>query len=179
MNKHSWPALAVAALAVAALAGCSSSNTPAATSPAAASSQSAPSATGTGTAGTSSSAVLKTAGSSMGTIVVDSAGKTVYYFDKDTAGSGKSACSGGCSAIWPAVAATSGSPVANGVAGTIGTITRDDGTKQVTINGHPVYTYTPDAQPGDMKGQGFGGIWWVVSPDGGKMTTSATSPAGY
>ncbi|WP_427017904.1 COG4315 family predicted lipoprotein [Pseudarthrobacter sp. P1] len=178
MNKHSWPTLAVLALAVAALAGCSSS-TPAATAPGTTAAPGTSSAAPSTPAGSSAAAVLKAATSTLGKIVVDAVGKTVYYFDKDTAGSGKSACSGGCAAVWPAVVATSATPAVDGVTGTVGTITRDDGTKQVTINGLPVYTYTPDAKPGDVTGQGFGGIWWVISPDGDKVTGNGATNTGY
>ncbi|WP_427005116.1 COG4315 family predicted lipoprotein [Pseudarthrobacter sp. H2] len=99
---------------------------------------------------------------------------TAYYFDKDTANSGKSACTGGCAAMWPAVKAASSRPEVDGVTGKAGTITRDDGTMQVTVNGLPVYTYSKDTAPGDVKGQGVGGIWWAVAPDGDKVS-GATS----
>jgi predicted lipoprotein with Yx(FWY)xxD motif len=137
--------------------------------------------TGTST-GTSSStmavAALRTASTSLGTVVVDGAGMTVYEFDKDTKGSGTSACSGGCLKLWPAVPA-SGTPTLTGVSGTVGTITRDDGTTQVTLNGHPLYTYANDAKAGDVTGQGVGGIWWVVGPDGSEMTAGPSTSTGY
>jgi predicted lipoprotein with Yx(FWY)xxD motif len=125
----------------------------------------------------SSAAVLKTASSRLGQIVVDAQGRTVYFFDKDTAKSGKSVCSGQCLQMWPAVTTTSGSPSAEGVTGTVGTITRDDGSKQVTLNGMPLYLFAGDAKAGDTTGQGFQNIWWVVSPSGTKITgaTSSTS----
>jgi len=122
---------------------------------------------------------LKTASTKLGTVVVDGAGKTVYVFDKDTKGSGKSVCTGGCAGLWPAVKATGGTPTATGVMGTVGTITRDDGTKQVTLDGRPLYTYSGDAAAGDVAGQGFMGIWWVVGPDGAVMSSSASSSSGY
>lgn len=99
---------------------------------------------------------------------------TVYYFDKDTANSGKSACTGGCAAMWPAVTAASSTPEVDGVTGKVGTITSSDGKMQVTVNGLPVYTYSNDMAPGDVKGQGVGGSWWAVAPDGDKVS-GATS----
>ena len=120
-------------------------------------------------------AVLTTADSPLGEIVVDGDGRTVYVFDEDTAGSGESACTGDCLARWPAVTADSDSPETDGVTGEIGTITRDDGTTQVTLAGMPLYLYAGDSQPGDVTGQAVGGIWWVVGADGAKMTAAASS----
>jgi predicted lipoprotein with Yx(FWY)xxD motif len=122
--------------------------------------------------------VLKTANTSLGTVVVTSTGRTVYYFEKDTANSGKSACTGGCASIWPAVTVT-GTPTATGVTGKVGTITRADGTKQITLGGHPLYMYAGDSKAGDVTGQGVMGIWWVVSPSGEEMTASPSSSSGY
>jgi len=120
---------------------------------------------------------LSTASSSLGMVVVDGSGMTVYVFDKDTANSGKSACEGGCAATWPAVT-TTGTPTATGVTGTLGTITLPDGTMQVTLNGLPLYHYSGDSAAGNVNGQGIGGIWWVVGPNGVKIT-SAASGGGY
>jgi predicted lipoprotein with Yx(FWY)xxD motif len=123
--------------------------------------------------GGTANAVLKTADSDLGEIVVDADGRTVYVFDKDTAGSGKSACSGDCLAKWPAVTADSDEPAVDGVSGEIGTITRDDGSTQVTLEGMPLYLYAGDSQAGDVTGQAVGGIWWVVGADGKKITATA------
>jgi predicted lipoprotein with Yx(FWY)xxD motif len=124
-----------------------------------------------------SDAVLSTAGSNLGTIVVDADGRTVYVFDKDTAGSGESACSGGCLAKWPPVTADSDAPAVDGVSGDVGTITRDDGSTQVTLEGMPLYLYAGDSHAGDVTGQAVGGIWWVVAADGSKIAgTAAPAP---
>lgn len=122
-----------------------------------------------------SGAVLTTADSPLGEIVVDGDGRTVYVFDEDVAGSGESACSGDCLATWPAVTADSESPGADGVTGEIGTITRDDGTMQLTLAGMPLYSYAGDSQPGDVTGQAVGGIRWVVRTDGAKVFAPASS----
>ncbi|MCU1591495.1 MAG: hypothetical protein JWP11_2751 [Frankiales bacterium] len=140
--------------------------------------------TSSSAAGSSSSGVattaaaLKTAGTSLGTVVVDSAGKTVYAFDKDTKNSGTSACTAACAGLWPAVTTTAASPTVTGVTGTIGTITRSDGTKQVTLDGRPLYTYSGDTGAGTVTGQGVKGIWWAVSPSGAEVTAAPTV-AGY
>jgi predicted lipoprotein with Yx(FWY)xxD motif len=178
MKQNIGRLLLFGAAGLAALTGCGQSSTPAATAPppsssTAASSAGAGASTGSTTAAAASSA-LKTSSTSLGTVVVDDRGMTVYYFDKDTANSGKSACTAGCDAEWPAVKTTSTTPAVEGVTGKVGTITRNDGTLQVTINGLPVYTYRDDTAAGDVKGQGAGGIWWVVAPDGTKVT-AATS----
>jgi predicted lipoprotein with Yx(FWY)xxD motif len=146
------------------LAGCgSSSDSGAASSTSVATSTSAAAQTG----------ALRTADSALGPIVVDAQGRTVYYFDKDTAGSGKSACSGQCLANWPAVAADSSSPqVSSDVTGQVGTITRDDGTLQLTLNGFPLYLFAGDHAAGDINGQAKQGVWWVIAPDGTKVTAS-------
>ena len=127
--------------------------------------------------------VAKAADSSLGKIVVNVNGMTLYAFDSDT--KDKSACTNGCTATWPPLTAT-GTPTGIGLtAGDFATITRDDGTQQVSLHGHPLYTYAPDAKPGDTKGQGKLGLWHVVGTDGNPVTTassgasSTTSHSGY
>ncbi|TFV78622.1 hypothetical protein E4P40_18535 [Blastococcus sp. CT_GayMR20] len=123
-------------------------------------------------------AELGTADSDLGTIVVDADGMTVYVFDKDTPGSGESTCTGGCLEAWPPVTTDADSPVVDGVDGDVGTITRDDGTKQVTLDGYPLYYWQGDSAEGDTTGQGVQGVWWVVGPDGSKISETAAPAAG-
>jgi predicted lipoprotein with Yx(FWY)xxD motif len=88
-------------------------------------------------------------------VVVDGAsGMTLYVFASDTAGNGKSACSGGCATTWPPQTVANGTtPTAgSGLTGTLATITRADGTTQVTYNGMPLYHYSGDSSPGDANG---------------------------
>ncbi len=120
---------------------------------------------------------MSTASTSLGTIVVDGSGMTLYVFDKDAAHSGTSTCVGNCAATWPAVTTTS-TPTATGVTGKLGTIPRPDGTTQVTLDGLPLYRYAADSAAGDVNGQGVGGIWWVVGANGVKITT-APAAGGY
>ena len=155
-------AVAAGMMALLALAGCGSSSSYGGGS---AASSSSPAAT--------ANAVLKTADTGLGKVVVDAQGRTVYVFDKDAPGSGASACSGPCLAKWPAVQAASGKPAVSGVTGELGTIKRDDGTMQVTLAGMPLYLYAGDSKAGDVTGQGVGGVWWAVGPDGTKITTMA------
>ncbi len=79
---------------------------------------------------------------------------TAYVFDKDTAGSGKSACTGACAEEWPAITTSSDTPKVDGVKGEVGTITGTGGAKQVTLEGMPLYTYHDDSEAGDTNGQG-------------------------
>lgn len=151
------------ALALVALAGCGSSSYGGGSSAA------------TSSSAATANADLKTADTALGRVVVDSDGRTVYVFDKDTAGSGTSACTGDCRAKWPPVQARPGRLTVSGVTGMLGTIPRDDGTEQVTLAGTPLYLYSGDAHPGDVTGQGVGGVWWAVSPAGTKITAAAAS----
>jgi predicted lipoprotein with Yx(FWY)xxD motif len=158
------------ALGLLALAGCGSSTYGG--SSAAGSSSSAGAAT--------SDVVLKASGTTaLGKVVVDSGGRTVYVFDKDSPGAGTSACTAACLVKWPPVPAPSGTLAADGVTGKLGTITRDDGTKQVTLGGMPLYVYSGDSHAGDVTGQAVGGSWWAVSPDGTKVTGAPAAVPGY
>jgi len=113
---------------------------------------------------------LMTADSTLGQIVVDGDGMTVYMFDSDTQGDGKSTCEGQCAQNWPAVT-TEGdaTPQLDGVTGEVGTITGVDGETQVTLNGWPLYYFAGDTAAGDVKGQGVNDVWWVLSPAGERM----------
>ena len=114
-------------------------------------------------------ALLRTADSSLGEIVVDGEGMTVYMFDNDTQGSASSSCSGQCAANWPALTTDSESPTVEGVTGEVGTITGIDGALQVTLNGWPLYYFAGDAAAGDDNGQGVNEVWWVLTPAGERM----------
>ena len=127
-------------------------------------------------------ATVSTAKTSLGRILVDSRGRTLYLFGKDKRG--ESACSGQCAANWPPLV-TSGKPrVTNGArASLLGTTKRADGRMQVTYNHHPLYTFVKDTKKGQTNGEGiqaFGGTWYVVSPAGSKIVmTSSSTGGGY
>ncbi len=110
--------------------------------------------------------VAKVGSSSLGNIVVNGKGMTAYFFDLDKANSGVSACSGSCAAYWPAITSTGVKPNVSGISGAVGTIAIKGGKHQVTISGRPIYTYAPDKAPGQVKGQGVQGVWYVISPTG-------------
>ena len=91
---------------------------------------------------------------------------SLYFFTKDTKDSGTSACTGSCLVQWPPLTTTSGSPAGEGVTGKLGTISTPDGKKQVTLNGMPLYYFAKDTKPGDILGQGVGGVWYLSDPSG-------------
>jgi predicted lipoprotein with Yx(FWY)xxD motif len=104
----------------------------------------------------------------MGKVVTDEDGWLLYRFDKDSNDPPASNCEGDCAKIWPP-ALTDGDPILSGVKEDIvGTVNRPDGTRQLTIDGWPVYYYAGDEKPGDWKGQGVGGTWYAIQPDGTK-----------
>ncbi|MEV5440606.1 SCO0930 family lipoprotein [Streptomyces sp. NPDC052682] len=104
----------------------------------------------------------------IGKVVTDSLGLTLYRFDQDTAEPPKSNCDGDCAKTWPPVPAddvTAGEGIDKSL---LGSVTRADGTKQLTIGGWPAYRYAKDVNAGDTKGQGVGGKWYALAPDGKK-----------
>jgi predicted lipoprotein with Yx(FWY)xxD motif len=118
--------------------------------------------------------------SPFGQILDDGKGRTVYLFKKDQGTA--SSCTGACAAAWPPVR-VSGKPVSGtGVnASRVGTTKRSDGGRQMTYNGHPLYTFTGDKQPGDTNGQGlnaFGGGWAALSPAGNAVSGTASNSGG-
>lgn len=156
----------VAILIAGALAGCSSPAEPADQEPTVAPTTAAPETPEPEPA----TPDLRLGDTSLGSIVVDSAGRTVYYYDADTAGSGVSACSGGCLDAWPSVHPISaGDPVLDGITAEVGVITGNDGLPQLTLSGLPLYYFRDDVAAGDATGQAAGGVWWVVASDGSKI----------
>jgi len=102
----------------------------------------------------------------MGKVVTDAKGWTLYRFDKDSANPPTSNCVGKCAEIWPPTL-TDGNPDLEGIdRDLVGTLTRPDGSTQLTIDGWAVYRYIGDVKPGQWKGQFVGATWWVVAPDG-------------
>jgi predicted lipoprotein with Yx(FWY)xxD motif len=116
----------------------------------------------------------------LGKILVDSKGRTVYLFKKDTGP--QSTCFGACATDWPPVTTTAKPTAGKGLtASMLGTTKRSDGRTQVTYNGHPLYLYIGDQSAGDTNGQGlnfFGAVWYVVSPAGSPVTSQGSSSGG-
>jgi len=107
----------------------------------------------------------------LGKILVDSDGRTLYLFKKDTGS--KSRCSGSCAVNWPPLLATGRPKAGSGVKGSkLGTTRRSNGKTQVVYNRHPLYRFVGDTKPGNTSGQGlnaFGARWFVVSPAGNQI----------
>jgi predicted lipoprotein with Yx(FWY)xxD motif len=173
--RHLWAVtgLAIAVLLVAACASSSSSST---STPTGASTSAAAGASSSSSGTTLASRTIN------GTLVLtNSAGYTLYWFVPDTSTASK--CTGSCATYWPPVKgpATAGS----GVTGTLGTITRSDGTTQATYDGHPLYTYVGDHAPGQNNGNGLnlsGGLWHEVTVSGAAApaaSASSSSAGGY
>ena len=124
----------------------------------------APAATAAPTTTAPARPTVATASSSLGTILVDSAGKTLYTWDRDSGPT--STCTGGCATTWPPLVLPAGTttPVAGpGVSLLTATPRPDDPAKlQVVLDGKPLYTYAGDTAPGDTKGDGVGGTWHVA-----------------
>jgi LPXTG-motif cell wall-anchored protein len=120
-------------------------------------------------------AVNMVANPTLGNILTDSDGRTLYRFTKDTVNV-SSACYGGCAASWPPLLIEDGNPVAGeGVNGNmLGVLTRTDGTRQVMYNGMPLYYYSKDVNAGDTLGQLVGNVWFIVHPN----TTTISSGQG-
>lgn len=97
---------------------------------------------------------------SQGDVLVDKAGMTLYTFDKDAAGSGKSVCNGPCAKNWPPLMASA----ADASSGDYSVVTRDDGTKQWAYKGKPLYLWVKDHKPGDKTGDGFNKVWQAARP---------------
>jgi predicted lipoprotein with Yx(FWY)xxD motif len=156
------PRMIVAAAAVAALAAASLALHPPATH-----------------AAQAKGAVVSTATTGLGRIIVNSSGRALYLFEKDR--NGKSACSGQCAVFWPPLI-TSGKPGVTGGAraSLIGTTRRSDGRLQVTYNHHPLYTFVKDKKAGQTNGEGvnaFGAAWDAISPAGARIDKKAGSGA--
>ena len=165
-----WGAAGLAALALTVSACASSSSSSAAASNTPAAAGSAPAAAASG--GTT----LDVHTMSGQQVVTNSKGFTLYWFAPDTSTTSK--CTGSCATFWPPVKGpvTAGS----GVTGTLGTITRSDGTTQATYDGHPLYTFAGDKAPGQANGNGknlSGGLWYEMTVSGAKPAAGAGASA--
>jgi predicted lipoprotein with Yx(FWY)xxD motif len=168
MNRRrsvSFTGLAAVALVASALAGCGGGS----------SNASAPPKTTGG-----QSATVDVANSGLGNILVDSQGRTLYLFNKDSGTT--SECTGTCATNWPPLRASGKPTAANGAkASAVGTTTRSDGKSQVTYNGHPVYRFAQDTKPGDTNGEGltaFGGSWFALSAAGNQVSGQSSNTGG-
>jgi predicted lipoprotein with Yx(FWY)xxD motif len=118
-----------------------------------------------------------TTSAALGTILVDSQGRTLYLFTHDSGST--SLCTGACATAWPPLVANGTPTAADGATDSLlGTTKRADGTTQVTYNGHPLYRFVKDVTSGQTNGQGvtaFGGSWFAVTPAGNQAGHAPSS----
>jgi len=116
----------------------------------------------------------------LGKVLVNSRGRTLYLFKKDT--STTSTCLGACAVNWPPLQATGKPTLGSGAnASLVVTARRSDGKTQVIYNGHPLYLFSGDTKSGDTNGEGvnaFGGMWYAVSPAGNQVAGSSSGSGG-
>lgn len=166
-----WGAVAALSLGAAMIAGCGSSSSTTAAGSSTSSSHSSSGASGL---------MIATAKGSDGTYLTGASGRALYLWVADS--NGRSNCSGSCATNWPPVIVAS-TPKTSGaaIATDLGTITRSDGSKQLTYRGHPLYYFAGDGEAGETNGQGsdgFGALWWLVSPAGTAITSKSSSSSG-
>ena len=145
------------------LAACggSAATTAPTSAPTAAASPAAPASAAAG----AGAATINLGDTALGQVLVDGSGRTLYIFTADS--NGTSACSGDCAGTWPPLLGDAAPAVGAGLtAADFATITRDDGSSQLTFHGMPLYHFAADAAAGDTKGQGIGGKWFVIGADG-------------
>ena len=124
------------------------------------------------------SVAVKVAKTKLGKVLVNSQGRTLYLFTKDSTNT--SACSGMCATFWPPLKAGGQPKAASGASASL-LGTTSSGAAQVTYNGHPLYTFAKDTKAGDVNGEGvtaFGGQWFAVSPAGNRVSPPANAGAG-
>ena len=128
-----------------------------------------------------SNPVVAVSSTSLGKVLVDGRGHTLYLFEKDKRG--KSACTGQCAVYWPPLIASAKPLARAGAKATLlGTTKRADGRVQVTYNHHPLYTFAKDTRKGQTSGEevdAFGGEWYAISGLGAKLEKPSASGGGY
>ncbi len=145
--------------------------TPASTSPSASAQANGQGAAAATTSGLSTSDV-----GNLGTVVTDQDGRTLYLFTNDSRDPSSSSCSGGCAQKWPPAVVGQDRVRVSGIdTGLLGTTTRPDGSKQITLNGSPLYRFSGDAKAGDTNGENVGGTWFAVTAQGEKVTTQGSN----
>jgi predicted lipoprotein with Yx(FWY)xxD motif len=171
MRQFQVRALATVAVAAFALAACGSSSKSSNSTASTASTAAAPSTTAAPTpTSAAASANVEVGTTSLGKVLTDAQGLTLYRFDNDTT-PGQSTCTAGvCASTWPAATVTGTAVPGAGVdAAKLSTFKRPEGTTQLQIDGHPLYRFAGDAKAGDTKGQGILGKWFAAGPTGAKV----------
>ncbi len=127
-----------------------------------------------GTQTTHARTVVKLRATSLGKLLVNARGRTLYLYTPDAPR--KSRCYGACATAWPPLLSTGKAKAAKGVkAKLLGLTRRTDGTHQVTYKGHPLYLYAGDAKAGQVNGEDVGGVWYALNAAGGKVEPKAAA----
>jgi predicted lipoprotein with Yx(FWY)xxD motif len=170
LQRSRLAALTVVSLSALVVAACGSSGSSTTSTGGAPASAPPPSAS-------TSSGTVDVARTKLGSVLVDSQGRTLYLWQADTGN--KSTCSGACVAAWPPLETTAKPTAGSGVQNSLlGTTKRADGSQQVTYNEHPLYTFQGDTASGQTNGQGsngFGALWFVLTPTGTQISSSESS----
>ena len=114
-----------------------------------------------------------------GPVLTNGAGRTLYVYVDDLLTKASSACAGDCANDWLPALVTGKVALARGISGHVGTITRGDGLRQLTIDGRPLYTFSGDRGPGELTGNGVGNIWWAMTPTGLSATSFPSLKSTY
>lgn len=117
--------------------------------------------------------------SASGPVLAAGDGRTLYVFVDDLLTKAPSACTGDCAHDWVPMTASRTITVGRGVTGRVGTIVRSDGERQLTMDGRPLYLFSGDRAPGDIRGNGIGNIWWAMTPSGLSATSYPLTPSTY
>jgi predicted lipoprotein with Yx(FWY)xxD motif len=118
-----------------------------------------------GSATDDDTAAVMVASTSLGDVLVDADGMTLYMYDPDQ--QGPSTCYDACATAWPPLLTEGDLGAGDGADDSLlGTVERDDGGQQVTYDGWPLYYYAQDSAAGDVNGQGANEVWWVLDADG-------------
>ncbi len=123
-------------------------------------------ATASGTSRASSATIVRVVRTSAGPVLGTASGRTLYVFVDDLLTKAPSACTGDCAHDWVPMPAGRRITVRTGVSGRVGTIERSDGERQLTMDGRPLYLFSGDRAPGDIRGNGVGNLWWAMTPSG-------------
>lgn len=183
--RNRWWAAPVLAGAVVVLAACGSSASPGSSNTSAPATGNSATSSATSSTAAQSGLTIGTRKTSIGTVLVNAQGKTLYWFAIDTSTTSK--CTGACATYWPPVIGTPKAAPGSNLTMKFGTITRSGGQLQATYDGHPLYTYAGDTSAGQTGGNAknlSGGLWWAMTPSGSKLggaapkASSSTSSSG-
>lgn len=132
-----------------------------------------------GTSRTSSATIVRVVRTSAGPVLGTASGRTLYVFVDDLLTRAPSACTGDCAHDWIPMPARGRIIVRSDVSGRVGTIVRSGGERQLTMDGRPLYLFSGDRAPGDIRGNGVGNLWWAMTPSGLTATSYPLTPSTY